>query len=315
PTPVPSSMGYFHSRRLQQRIIELTQRQQFDFIIVHSSSVAPYVQHCRDIPAMIDFCDMDSQKWLTYVDWKPFPLNLGYWIEGTKLAAAERRIAADFAVSTVATPAELQSLEEMGTANRAEWFANGVDSEFFCRTRPYKPDGPLVFVGRMDYYPNEKAMLDFCAHNWPALRASEPDLELAIVGAAPTRKVQALAELPGVTVTGYVDDVRPWLERASIAIAPLEIARGTQNKILEAMAMELPVVSSVTAAGGVAAESGHHLETAGDITQFNDAILSLRRHPGRAGSLGTAARAQVLDAHAWSASMQKMQAIVESYAA
>lgn len=314
PTTVPSSMGYFYAPRLKKRIAAALQHQDFDFIIVHSSSVAPYVADVPDIPKLLDFCDMDSQKWLGYVSWKPFPLNLGYWLEGHKLQRSERKLAAQFDVSTVATPAELDSLQEMAAAPAAEWFPNGVDSDLFCRQQRYNPDGPLVFVGRMDYYPNEQAMTDFCAVCWPGLRAGHPDRELHIVGAAPTAAVRALGELPGVRVTGYVDDVRPYLEQASIAIAPLQIARGTQNKVLEAMAMELPVVCSAAAAGGVDAKAGEHLEVATDSAATASLITTLWADPRRAEALGSAARQRVLTAHSWESAMQKMLTIVERHA-
>ena len=314
PTPVPSSMGYFYSPRLHRRIREATRDRNFDFIVVHSSSVAQYVLHCNDTPKLLDFCDMDSQKWLTYVDWKPFPISFGYWLEGSKLARDEKRLAAQFDVCTVATPAELETLDALGAACATEWFANGVDSEFFARKKPYDPSGPVCFVVRMDYYPNAQAMLEFCARSWPALREALPNLELTIVGAAPPARVRDLGKLPGVTVTGFVDDVRPWLEQAGMAIAPLQIARGTQNKVLEAMAMELPVIASAMAARGVDAQPGEHLESVNGSDELQQAIIALRNDPGRARELGAAARRQVLEHHAWASSMEKMHGIVRRYA-
>ncbi len=314
PTPVPSSMGYFYSPRLHRRIAGATRARDFDFIVVHSSSVAQYVVHCKDTPKLIDFCDMDSQKWLTYAGWKPFPLSLGYWLEGTKLERAEKRLAAQFDVATVATPAELESLDALGTARATGWFANGVDSEFFARSQPYDAAGPVCFVGRMDYYPNAQAMLKFCADSWPALRAALGDIELTIVGAAPPASVRELGKLPGVTVTGFVEDVRPWLEQASMAIAPLQIARGTQNKVLEAMAMELPVIASAMAAAGVDARPGEHLEAVDSPDELEQAIIALRQDPGRARQLGAAARERVLQRHDWQTSMSKMHDIVVAHA-
>jgi hypothetical protein len=163
----------------------------------------------------------------------------------------------------------------------------------------------------MDYYPNQQCMHWFCSRVWPELRQHRPRLQLLIVGADPSPAVQRLAQFPGVTVTGSVPDVRPYLQRSALMVAPLDIARGTQNKILESMAMGLPVVCSKTAAGGVDAVPGEHLLVAGTAQGYARHILRLLRNPADRQRLSSAARARVLSHHAWDASMGKLDAIVE----
>lgn len=310
PTPEPSSMGFFYSPELAAKIEHLLAREQFDLIFVHCSSVAQYVAKVKGIPKILDFGDMDSQKWLEYVHYKPFPLSVGYWLEGRKLVREEKRLARAFDLCTATTRAEWETLESYRTGVSTDWFPNGVDADFF------RPDGEdydpntISFIGRMDYYPNQEAMFRFCEQVWPLLRSQRPDMKLLIVGADPIPAIQKLGELPGVTVTGSVPDVRPYILRSAAMVAPLNIARGTQNKILEAMAMGVPVVSSRIAAGGVDAVSEEHFlvaDTAQEYAQAIDSIVSSRTERQR---LADAGRQRMLSHHAWPRSMERLDAII-----
>ncbi|HXJ50087.1 MAG TPA: TIGR03087 family PEP-CTERM/XrtA system glycosyltransferase [Burkholderiales bacterium] len=311
PTPAPSSMGYFYSPLLARRIRGQLAREAFDLIFVHCSSAAQYVAGVQGIPKILDFGDMDSQKWLEYARYKAFPLSAGYWLEGKKLEREERRLAKRFDMCTATTRAEWETLERYETGTPADWFPNGVDSDYFSPAEePYDPD-TISFVGRMDYYPNEQCMLDFCANVFPVLRRRRPNLRLTIVGADPVPSVMNLARLPGVTVTGSVPDVRPYVRRSAAMIAPLNIARGTQNKILEAMAMGVPVVTSPAAAGGVDAVRQEHLLVADTHAEQYAALLRVLEDPQERTRLALAGRARVLGNHAWPASMRRLDGIIE----
>ena len=311
PTPTPSSMGYFYSPTLAKRVRELLARNRFDLIFVHCSSAAQYVEHVEGIPKILDFGDMDSQKWLEYVRCKPFPLSLGYRLEGAKLERAEKQLARRFDLCTATTLAEWQTLEDYGTGAPTDWFPNGVDSEYFAPTdEPYDPD-TIAFVGRMDYYPNQECMFDFCARALPLIQAKRPGLKLLIIGADPSPAVQRLGTIPGVTVTGSVPDVRPYLRRAAVMVAPLNIARGTQNKILEAMAMGVPVVASRVAGGGVDATAPEHFLVASTVDEYRNAILRIVENPAERQRLSIAGRARMLSHHAWERSMQRLDGIIE----
>ena len=310
PTPIPSSMGYFYSPQLARRIDNLVTVNRYDLIFVHCSSVAQYVENVAGVPKVLDFGDMDSQKWLEYARYKPFPLSLGYRLEAGKLERAEKRLASRFDMCTATTRAEWQTLEDYGTGVASDWFPNGVDSEYFAPSgQAYEPE-TIVFVGRMDYYPNQECMFDFCANVLPGLQAKRPGLKLEIVGADPSPAVMRLGELQGVTVTGSVPDVRPYLRRAVLMVAPLNIARGTQNKILEAMATGLPVVTSHVAAGGVDASSPEHFLTATTPDEYASAILGIVTDPAERERLATAGRARMLSHHSWERSMQRLDGII-----
>jgi hypothetical protein len=307
PTSRPSSFGYFYSPRLARRIAEEVRGGGYDLIFVHCSSVAPYVNRLPAPLKVLDFGDMDSQKWREYARYRPFPMSLVYGLEAFKLEQTERLLAAQFDLCTCTTAAELQSLRALTTASPSDWFPNGVDAESFRPAQDaYDPD-LVAFVGRMDYFPNQQAVLGFCRDTLPRLRAKRPGLRFQIVGADPPAHIRALQELPGVEVTGSVPDVRPFVTRAALTVAPLAIARGTQNKILESMAMGVPVVCSAQAAGGVDAVPGEHLLTADTSDEYVTAILSLLESPARRSELAAAARARVLSHHSWPSSMRRLE--------
>ena len=312
PTLLTASASFFHSSKLARDIKRVLAEQKFDLIFVHCSSVAHYVAHVQGIPKILDFGDMDSQKWLEYAQHRAFPLSLGYWWEGTRLRAEEKRLARRFDFCTAITRAERQTMIDYGVQTPTDWFPNGVDNSFFAPVADvaYDPN-TIVFIGRMDYFPNQQCMVDFCAEILPRLQARRPALRLQIVGADPSPEILKLGELPGVTVTGTVPDVRPYVTQAALTVAPLRIARGTQNKILEAMAMGTPVVCSSVAAGGVDAVPGEHIMTADTPEDACNTILRILDNPPERARLAQAGRARVLSNHAWPSSMKRLDAIIE----
>jgi sugar transferase (PEP-CTERM/EpsH1 system associated) len=311
PLVTPSSMGYFYSAELAAKVRELLATQVFDLIFVHCSSVAQYVEHVTHIPKILDFGDMDSQKWLEYAQRKPFPLSLGYRLEGTKMLWAEKRLARRFDLCTATTRAEWETLQGYGTGAATDWFPNGVDAAFFDPVDAGYDADTISFIGRMDYYPNQECMARFCAEVWPQLKAQRPAMKLLVVGADPSAEMRRLGELPGVTVTGSVPDVRPYIRSSALMVAPLSIARGTQNKILEAMAMGVPVVTSSVAAGGVDAVAESHLLVADSATEITRAILRIAENPVERRRLAVAGRQRVLSHHAWPRSMQRLDGIIQ----
>jgi len=313
PTTTPSSMGYFYSPALAKRIGAELAQTRFDLVFVHCAFVAGYVANVTSARKLLDFGDMDSQKWLAYAKNRAFPMSLAYYLDGTKLRRAEAQLARKFDVCTCTTRAELDVLQSYGTGVPADWFPNGVDTEYFKPAEaPYRPDS-ICFVGRMDYYPNQEGVIAFCRDVLPLIRARRPGVTLAIVGAEPPAKIRELGRLPAVTVTGSVPDVRPYALASAVSIAPLQIARGTQNKILESMAMGVPTVSSIAAAGGVDGEPGRDLLTAGTPREFADAVLYVLENPAERKRLSEAARARVLSHHSWDQSMAKLDRIIEEH--
>ncbi len=310
-TPTPSSLAFFYSKSLKKQIDDWIKEENFDFIFVHCSSVAQYVDHVEHIPKILDYGDMDSQKWLTYRSFKPFPFSWGYWLEGIKMQFSEKNLARKFDLATCTTKAELATLDSYGTTIKTDWFPNGVDTDFFQPDNTAYEPHSISFIGRMDYFPNQQCMLEFCHETWPLIQEKIPDAKLYIVGADPSKQIRALENINGVIVTGSVKDVRPFILKTAAMVAPLKIARGTQNKILEAMAMGVPVVSSSLAAGGIDAIPGEHFLTADSPSEYASKLINLMESEPFRTKYAVAGRERMLSHHAWHKSMEKMESLIQ----
>lgn len=308
----PSSMGYFYSNHLQNAVNQLLNDDDFDLIVVFSSSAAQYVEHVTWIPKMLDFCDMDSQKWLAYADYKKWPISMGYTLEGKKLQRDEKRLAAKFDLCTCATDFEVETLQSYQTGVACGYFPNGVDSEFFTPIDIEYKKNSICFVGRMDYYPNEVCIINFCHDVLPIIKEKYPDVTFKVIGAAPPGSVLDLNNIDGVTVTGTVDDIRAHVQSCELMVAPLVIARGTQNKILEGMAMGIPVISSNLAARGVDAVIGEHILAATTAQQYADEVMKVFADDILRKKLASSGRARVLSHHNWPHAMSLMAENIEN---
>ena len=307
----PSSVAYFWSPELRRRIEATLLKIQFDVIIVHCAFMAQYVLDARSPRRVLDFGDLDSAKWGDYSRSKRFPHRLGYKLEASKMRNYERYVAGHFDQCTVTTRGELEEFGKLGLNLPCSVIPNGVDSQYFRSNSTRRNSHIIVFVGRMDYFPNIDGVLYFTKHILPIVRRSVPDAQLRIVGSNPSRAVRDLATVYGITVTGHVPDVRPYLEDAAVAVAPLRLARGTQNKILEAMAMSMPVVATSAAAKGIDAIPGRHLSIGDDPGEFATKVVELLKNPDLRTQLSIAGCRQVQHAHAWSSSMGVLDGLLE----
>jgi sugar transferase (PEP-CTERM/EpsH1 system associated) len=303
-TPTPSSVAYFYSGKLAKRIREAWHRGRFDAVIVHCAFAAQYVSGLQCGLRILDFGDVDSVKWRDYSEHRPFPLSIGYRIEAHKLRRFERSMASQFDLCTATTQGELDEVRRFSPERAAAVIPNGVDLSYFApRLKNPHDSSVIVFLGRMDYYPNIDAVLSFARDVFPLVRAAVPQAQFRIIGSDPSRSVIDLAKIPGISVTGHVPDVRPHLMDAALAVAPLRIARGTQNKILQFLAMGIPVVSSTAAAKGVAVEAGTHLLVADEPARFAAEVVRLIKDPDLRERLSREGRLPLASTHSWPASM------------
>lgn len=319
----PLSVGLFHSHSMADAIARIRKTHPITHIAVYSSQMAQYVPEDFAGRFLMDFVDVDSAKFAAYAR-DDSPLSPMRWVhayEGWRLAAWERAVARRADTSLLVSAAEAALLRQHTgvDAARIHGVDNGIDLIRFCADGDWqplpddmRPMGPcVVFTGQMDYRPNIEAVRDFAHNALPLLRQQIPDVQFAIVGRAPTEEVQALAQLPGVIVTGEVADTRPWLAAASVVVAPLRIARGIQNKLLEAMAMGRPVVASSAAAEGIDVSIGTHLLVADGASQTVEAVTRLINDLDGATRMGHAARARMEDRYGWAAVLDGLPALLD----
>jgi sugar transferase (PEP-CTERM/EpsH1 system associated) len=307
----PSSVAYFWSSKLYRRIQKLLSATKFDVIFVHCAFVAQYVTDYQQGHRILDLCDIDSAKWFDYSRCRGAPFSWGYGAEARKLRNYEKQVVGHFHRCTVATRGELEEFRTLSVDVPCTVIPNGVDFSYFRSNSTGKHGRVIVFVGKMDYFPNVDGAVYFATEVLPIIRQSVPDAELRIVGSNPTYAVRRLATIAGVTVTGHVADVRPFLLDAAVAVAPLRLARGTQNKILEALAMGVPIVATPEAAKGVNVTPGRELLVAEDEASFAKQVISLVQNESLRKDLSDAGRRKVMDSHRWSVSMDLLDKILQ----
>lgn len=301
------TLPYYRDSALQAWVKRTIVEQKIDAAVVFSSAMAQYLDTFPRTKALVDFCDVDSAKWTQYAPAHRWPFSWIYRREGERLLSFEREIAASAAHSFFVTDNETELFLRSAPECRGKVspMCNGVDSDFFSPDHnlasPYAADEiPLVFTGAMDYWPNVDAVKWFAEGIFPQLLARWPALRFYIVGRSPTAAVQELSS-ERVVVTGTVPDVRPYLRHASVVVAPLRVARGIQNKVLEAMAMGLPVVVAKGCGEAVDAVPERDLLLADSAEEHVRQIALLLEFPERRASVGAAARRQVVQRYSWDA--------------
>lgn len=313
----PLTLAYYRNTQLMQWVKAISHTESIQNIVVFSSAMAQYVEHLSDHRRIIDFVDVDSDKWRQYALSKPWPFNWIYHRESKRLLDYEKKVAGEFSSATFVSKKEAELFKQLApdSANKTTFFNNGVDTDFFSPARDYPNPYPagkrvLVFTGAMDYWANVDAVSWFANSVFPAIHAKLPDVDFYIVGAKPARQVQMLTNLPSIHVTGAVEDIRPYLMHAAVAVAPLRIARGIQNKVLEAMAMQKLVVVSMQAMEGIHATPGKELVVAGEAGDFAGRVLFLLDSDDQA-TMGQAARNRVLRDYTWSANLSRIDALLQ----
>ena len=312
----PLMPDFYFSPALQRWIDGTMARTPMDVVYIYSVAMGPYAIGLDRPGKLLDAQDIDSEKWAEYATKARFPMRAVWAREARTLLAYERRAAAACDATFFVSQPEADRFIELApeVAVRVSAVECGVDLERFSPGQsypsPFTGTAPcLVFTGNMDYWPNADAVIWFAGEVLPLLRETVPDAQFWIVGANPGPQVQALASVPGVNVTGRVEDVRPYVAHAAAVVCPLRIARGIQNKVLEGMAMGRPVIASPPAYEGVRAEAGAELLVADGAAAFVQAIRAVLagEHPG----LGTAARGAMERGYAWPAVLAALDRVIE----
>ncbi len=318
------SVGYFHSKALQETVNRWLSSENYDAVICFSSPMAEYIFRGpaqTNTALTMDFCDVDSDKWTQYAAEADFPMRFVYTLENRRLLRYEMRVNRAFDHSVFVSEPEAKLFKALfPDAGNVHTVSNGVDYEYFSPDSIVSglpddlnaPDAPkLVFTGAMDYHANVDGVLWFANEVFPGILNHYPKALFYIVGSNPAPQLTELAERPGIRVTGFVDDVRPYYRKADVCVIPLRLARGVQNKVLEAMSMGRPVVATTKANQGILAHSGKHLMIEDTPTGFQRTVLSLLADRDKAETLGRRAREYVRGKYDWDRNMSGLEALLE----
>jgi len=315
----PVSLTAFSVGELHEWIARLIAERPIDTIFVFSGQMGQYVPASFEGRVVIDLCDVDSAKFEAYAQETRGPRSWLFAREARLLAIEEARLAARAHTTLLVSEAEADLLRSRQFSNGEDIRAlgNGIDTRTFDPQTidPHpallaEPGPHIVFTGQMDYPPNVAAVKWAATAIMPGLRERFPTARFHVVGRAPTAEVLALEDRNGTRVWGEVPDVRPFLAVADLVLAPLAIARGVQNKVLEAMAMARPVVLSPEAATGIEGIDGVHFAIGADDASLTTAALELLSDGARAMNMGAAARRFVIADKGWDAALAPLAAIM-----
>jgi sugar transferase (PEP-CTERM/EpsH1 system associated) len=317
----PLGLPYYHDRQMRAHIDSLARNRRLDHVFVFSSTMAQYVESLTGATRVLDMCDVDSDKWSQYAQRHRWPLSWIYRREGELLGKSERAYARIFDATLLASNNEADYLRRAApeSAHKVHAMRNGVDVEFFDPSRAYETPFPadheaIVFTGAMDYWANGDAVTWFAHEVLPSILQRRAKARFYIVGSNPSEAVRRLGELPSVTVTGSVPDVRPYLRYARAVAVPLRVARGIQNKVLEALAMARPLVASKAALEGLDHRPVPSVTLANEPAEFAAAVIATLEG-SVVGATDMRGRQYVCDHYGWEATLGNLDAMFSRGAA
>jgi sugar transferase (PEP-CTERM/EpsH1 system associated) len=308
----PLTIGHFYSSKLKEIVARKLQDESFDLIFVYCSSMAQYVEMVFDITRVIDFVDVDSEKWAQYAHYASFPMRLVYRMESRRLRSYEAMIAKTFQHGFLVSAKETEDFQRLVcTSSKLTPILNGVDTKLFKPSEePYCPHN-LVFTGAMDYFANVEAVLYFAREILPLIQESIPEVMLYVVGSNPTNELKALSKThPNIIVTGYVDRVQPYVVQSAVFVAPMRIARGVQNKILEAMAMGVPVVTTSLGFEGISATPEKDIFVEDEPEHFAAVVVRLMNDPELRSMVSRNARIVMETLYHWDRNLEAMEHVI-----
>jgi sugar transferase (PEP-CTERM/EpsH1 system associated) len=293
-------------------ISEVVRRESIEVVLSYCTGVAPHVFRppLAGLPYILDMVDVDSEKWQQLARTARGPLRWVYQREAVRLRDFERRAAAAAAATTVVSERERELAQTALGRSDIAVVGNGIDIDYFAPRGSPALAPHLVFCGVFSYAPNEQGAAWFADQIWPVIVEARPDCRLTLVGMHPTARLRRLTRDPRIRVTGAVDDVRPYLWQASLAVIPVQIARGVQNKVLEAVAAGLPAVVTPQVAAGVPAQIREACFPARDAREF--ARETLRLLDVDAETRRALARRVDLSALSWARQLEPLLQLVRS---
>ena len=317
----PVSIAHYQSDALKKWVETTINQHQIEHIFVYCAAIGQFFDNIdlSNKKSMIHMADIDSDKWRQYAENKPWYSRWIYEREYRLLAGYEQKMLAKYDACAFITDDEANLFKQLSPPELAEKIMtvkNGVDTEYFdpeaefdYTDKPSTAHKLICFTGAMDYWANENAVVWFCEQVWPKIQPHLPELKFYIVGSKPTEKVKSLANIDGVHVTGRVVDVRPYLHQSICAVAPLQIARGVQNKVLEAMSMALPVVMTSMAQEGIELPKEQLPLVIDEPNQFAAAVRQLVKDKN--DFLSSKNRQWIIDKFGWGNALSPIDTVLD----
>lgn len=311
PTRSPMCAAFCWSGQMRRAIDESTARHKFDVVHVEHLRAAHFAPRIRTVPVVLDSVDCLTRLFSQLAHSTKSPA--GRMIaaeEAWKLRSYEPLTLQKFDRVVVTSDLDRDALLGLNGNLMVSVAPNGVDPEYFCPQGAERKPARLVFSGKMSYAPNVEAVLWFAQSMLPALRQRFSDLEFVVVGSEPPADIQRLSAIPGVSVTGYVDDIRASLDSCAISVVPMRTGVGIQNKVLEAMAMAIPVVATPLAAGTFGVGCPGIVE-ADSADSFVGQISHLIENPAEATEMGKHGQQEVMSRFSWQTSVNALETVYE----
>jgi sugar transferase (PEP-CTERM/EpsH1 system associated) len=319
----PVSTHHYKNQAMQNWVDDVISRRKIDRLIAYSGGTAQFIEHEKyaNKKRILDMADVDSDKWRQYAENKPFYSAWIYSREQRLIEAYEQKILREFNAVTLITDEERDHFRNISPAalnDKIVTLGNGVDTDYFdpeaefdYTDSPEKNHQVICFTGAMDYWANVDAVVWFVENIWPEIRSANPGVFFYIVGGKPTEKVKALEAADGVVVTGRVVDVRPYVSQSLLCVAPLRIARGVQNKVLEAMSMAKPVVMTSMGQEGIALPAEQNPLVEDDIKKQVTLIKSLINKSDALATIGAENRAWIIKHYGWDGALALLDKLLE----
>jgi len=303
----PFQVNYYHSGKMAKKIRRMSQKNGYDIVHIVLQRMMPYAAYCNGEKVVLDQIDALSLNMRRRAAKETNPLKkIAFSYEEAGMRRQEEASRGRYDACIVTSEVDKEALDD----SRIKVVPNGVDTEYFILEETTK-DIDLVFTGNMGYFPNVDAACYLCEEILPEVLKIYPKLKMYIVGARPDSRVRSLADNKNIFVTGFVKDIRPYLNRAKVFVAPLRSGSGIQNKILEAMACGLKVVTTSHGNAGIKAEDRKHLIVVDDQAEFSNTLIDILKNGDKSEKLGQNAQVLVKDNFSWAKRARALESVYE----
>lgn len=307
---LPLTLAYFYSRKLKKLVKEKVESENFDVIFIYSSSMAQYALGINGIPKIMDFIDVDSDKWGQYAQYAKFPQKIIYKVEQRRLKRYEEIIANSVEHCIVTSKIEAEVFRSFIPGMQISAISNGVNFEYFKPNSFNYEEKRLIFTGQMDYFANVDGILYFNREILPLIKKKIANVKLYIVGNKPAKDIVNLAK-EDVVITGFVEDVRSYIQKSAVCVVPLRIARGIQNKILEAMSMGVPVVTTSQACQGIDVCPGEDIFIEDSPEGFANRVIDLLKDRDLRKQMAMRGRKTIEAKFKWNKNLEQIDKILQ----